>query len=238
LTAPTDRPLLTEVGFAFGDGHRRARVYVPPRVDTPARLLILFDGQNVFGDDESFSGGWQAHSAVARLPSTVHQPIVVGVDHGHEQRIDELWPRLDSLLDALRSRLLPTLRERWEIAPGPIVAGGSSLGGLAALAAHLRDRDTFGGAMCLSPSFWVEDGAIFRELPTLPPAAAARVYLDVGGRESPKMVHFAARMAGELGSRGYRREQVLWRPDARGTHHERHWRRRLPKALRFLFRKG
>ena len=51
-----------------GFPERRIRVYIPggstPVSERPA--LYLFDGQNVFGDEGSFAGGWWAHAAVER----------------------------------------------------------------------------------------------------------------------------------------------------------------------------
>lgn len=230
--------MFTDLTFAF-KGARRARVFVPPRVGQRrerAPLLLLFDGQNIFGDAGSHAGGWQAHVAVGALPGTVDAPIVVAVDNGGHSRIEELWLGLDGLLDAIRGELLPAVRAGWDVRPGPVAIGGASMGGLAALAAHFRDPDTFGAAICMSPSFWFENGAIFREVPARP-TQAARVYLDVGLRESPQMVAGAQRMVGHLQAHGYDATRLLWRPDARGTHRERHWERRLPRALRFVFRR-
>ena len=224
---------LTHLSFLLHRQPRRARVYVPPRAST--RLLVLFDGQNIFGDEGSFAGGWHADEAVSRLPGTVDRPIVVALDHGHHHRNRELWTDLDAVLDLVIHQLLPAVRERWAL-QGPVVLGGASLGGLAALAGHLRHPGIFGGALCISPSFWYHHGAIFRELPAAPPPDA-RIYVDVGKREGSLMYPLALRMVEELRHRGYGDHQLLWRPDERGRHHEKHWRRRLPKALKFLFRK-
>ncbi|MDB4963632.1 MAG: hypothetical protein JWP01_3631 [Myxococcales bacterium] len=74
-----------------------------------------------------------------------------------------------------------------------------------------------------------------------PVPARSRIYLDIGAREGegrmlPIVERFAARLRargwGEPAERGARR--VMMRPDARGRHDERAWRRRFPKALRFV----
>jgi predicted alpha/beta superfamily hydrolase len=113
--------------------------------------------------------------------------------------------------------------------------GGSSLGGLAAFLAHLRDPQLWDRALVMSPSLWVGRGAPFRELQTRPIPQSSRIYLDVGRRERGAMPVLAERLAGELASRGYGPTDLLWNPDDHGTHHESHWQRRLPDALRFLF---
>lgn len=235
---------------ALGGG-RRVRAYVPrgrhPNVPRP--VLWLFDGQNVFHDDGSFAGGWHVHEAVDRLVpgERTIAPIVVGIDHGGVDRIHELGPfkmgdkggRTDALLDWVVGTVVPLVRSRFPVVHGPVggVVGGSSMGGLAAIYAHHRHPDVFGGALCLSPSFWFAGGAILRHVAEKPRPSISRVYLDCGTREGGgRMLPLVERMAGILAERGYPPEQLMLRADKRGIHNERHWRRRLPKALRFMFR--
>lgn len=231
---------------------RSVRVYAPYDSDpTRARpALFLFDGQNVFGDHGSFAGGWHADTAVDKLTArTVQAPLVVGIDHGHQHRLAELSAfavggapgRADAFLDWVTTEVVALVRREYAVLPGATGAciGGSSLGGLAALYAHFRHPDLFGGALCLSPSFWVGRGAIFRHVARRPTPPFSRVYLDAGALEGRGSVAAQAeRMHRELAARGYPDGQLMWRPDKRGLHRETHWRRRLPKALRFMFRVG
>src|SRR5688572_10441497 len=48
---------------------RVVRVFVPSGIRKNQRrpVLYMFDGQNVFGDEGSFAGGWHADQAVAAL---------------------------------------------------------------------------------------------------------------------------------------------------------------------------
>jgi hypothetical protein len=52
------------------------------------------------------------------------------------------------------------------------------------------------------------------------------------------MLPVVREMAKLLEHQGYSAAQLKFRPDARGQHNERAWRRRLPAALRFMFRRG
>lgn len=230
--------MLATLLLSYDDHPRRIRVHVPERVDRPAPLLVLFDGQNVFGDEGSYAGGWHADAATDQLPSTIRRPILVGVDHGGVHRIQELWQDLDRFLAFVKHQVLPAVRTRWATDPTQTVIGGSSMGGLAAFAANLRDAATFGSALVMSPSLWVDKGAVFREMRHRPVPRPSRIYLDVGQRERGVMPELAARLARELDHRGYDKQDLLWRPDRLGTHQERHWQRRLPKALKFLFRRS
>ena len=50
------------------------------------------------------------------------------------------------------------------------------------------------------------------------------------------MVHEAQQVASILEER-LDASRLMWRPDRRGKHREPDWKRRLPKALRFLLRR-
>lgn len=229
---------------------RCVRVYLP-RVYTPEQAsfaLYMFDGQNVFDDYPSFSGGWHIHEAVERLARAGRPlPVVIGIDHGGPGRNLELSPfdfgdeggRAPLLLDWVTGSLMPALQAELNLIPGPFGAliGGSSMGGLCALWSHFHYPHAFGGAMVMSPSFWVADQAIFTDLADLPTPEVSRIYLDAGAREDRgRVLPVVAAMAAHLAGRGYDDDSLLWRPDAKGGHNEASWRRRLPKALRFLYR--
>ena len=244
---------LTDLGaFAIPHiGPRRVRLYRPAvkRIDRPRPVLVLFDGQNAFGDEGSFAGGWHAHRAVDRLvPKRVCvAPWVVAVDHGNGHRIDELGPwKSDAhggltpyLADWLADDLMPHLRARLPVLEGALggVVGGSSMGGLAALWTHFARPDAFGGAIAMSPSLWFGGRRIFDDLRARETPRFSRIYLDCGVNEGRGHMHpMVHAMALEIASRGYHVRQLAFISDKRGAHSERAWRRRLPKALDFMFR--
>jgi predicted alpha/beta superfamily hydrolase len=228
---------------------RHVRVYVPRGYASagPHPVLVLFDGQNVFHDEPSFAGGWHAHDAVERVARGRRvAPVVVGIDHGGVHRLAELSPfdteafagRADALIEWVAGAVVPALASRLHLARGPqgVVIGGSSMGGLAALYAHFRRPEVFGGALCMSPSLFVGRGRIFDYVAAQPVPWTSRVYLDCGAREGRgRMLVLAVEMARLLERRGYGNDRLMFRPDKRGRHGERDWRRRLPKALRFMF---
>jgi predicted alpha/beta superfamily hydrolase len=237
---------------------RRVRAYVP-RTPTGRRrpALVLFDGQNVFGDEGSYAGGWHVHGAVDRLAARgpIVAPVVIAVDHGAEERIDELAPwsdgkrggRADALLDLVVGKVLPAAHAKLPLidAKGAHVIGGSSMGGLAAVYAHLARPDTFYGALAMSPSLWFARARILEHVANCPLPPRSRFYIDGGAREMKGVLLATCHaLAGVLRARGWvdgtsrapQADRTFWlRPDAKGTHAESHWRRRLPRALRFLF---
>jgi enterochelin esterase-like enzyme len=222
---------------------RPVRAYVPSGVDDtrPRALLVLLDGQNVFSDHGSFAGGWHAQDAVDHLvATTVVAPIIVAVDNGGTHRLTELGRDARLFAHALAHDLLPQLTATFALrGPAGRVIGGASLGGLTALYTAFDHPEAFGGALAMSPSLWFGRRCLPRRLAhgevTVPPGV--RVYLDAGARERGRMFADAADLATWLRRHGLPPADLLWRPDQRGAHHEKHWRRRLPKALRFLFRR-
>jgi enterochelin esterase-like enzyme len=258
---PDDAPLAADwqpgrvhlLGPLAVPGHapRLVRVYLPSTFtpDAPRFGLYMFDGQNVFDDHPSFSGGWYLHEAVEKLARSKRPaPVVVGIDHGGSKRIDELSPfaaqggvasGLDGLLAWMTESLMPRLGAELPLIGGAVgaVVGGSSMGGLAAFYAHFRKPRSFGGALVMSPSFWVKDGEILRWVRAQPNPELSRIYLDCGVREGKGTVlPQVAAMTAHLATRGYDPDHLMFRADARGAHSEASWRRRLPRALRFFYR--
>lgn len=225
---------------------RFVRVFVPDERARGAPALFMFDGQNVFHDAPSFSGGWYAHHAVGALSGAGQRaPVIIAIDHGGPGRIHELSPfrsrdtrgELDGLLRWLRRDLVPLVRRRFSTsgqAEDNVIAG-ASMGGLAATYALLKHPDLFGAAIAMSPSFWIADGALLKWASSRRLGEAQRLYLDAGGDEGPyTVVEHVEWLAGHLRQHGAgERLQVVIDPEA--THTEPAWRARLPGALRHVF---
>lgn len=235
-----------------GFAPRALRAFVPPEYDdrAPTAALFVFDGQDVF-DDTAQKTGWQLHRALDGLDRRrSHVPIVIAIPHGGDwhRREAELtpWPiegrggRAWAFLDWVVAEVVPAARRAFHLHPGPIGAalGGASWGALTALIGHFRHPGEFGGVLGLSPACWVGDFAIFDWLARQPTPPFSRVYLDCGALEAEgRMLPPAVALADQLRRRGYDRRQLWFRSDPRGDHTERDWRRRLPRALRFMYRK-
>ncbi|APR77079.1 putative alpha-dextrin endo-1, 6-alpha-glucosidase [Minicystis rosea] len=227
---------------------RRVRVFVPPRQGSaPSPVLYMFDGQNIYDDEPSYSGGWYLHRTARSIWKRYGRaPVIVGIDHGGEARVDELtpWPGerggggTDALVDWMIGSLMPRIREDFRVAedPAQVGIGGSSMGGLGALYAHFRNPERFGLVLSMSPSLWVGRGHIFAHITTKSKPWTSRIYLDAGALEAGgRMLESARRLAAELRARGWDDGSLRFVEAKRGTHSEKHWRRRAPGALEFLF---
>lgn len=236
-----------------GFSSRRAHVYVPgddvPLHERP--VLYLFDGQNCWTDWGSHSGGWFAHEAAQQLVGDprFRAPVVVGLEHGGDRRIDELSPwewmpgrggGAEHFFDWVVHQFMPHVQSAFGLTGGPLhtVVGGSSMGGLAALWSHYRYPEAIGGAIAMSPAFAVGSRALFPFVEGRDKPLISRVYIDAGGREGGgRLLAVAEEMHHVLERKGYPEGGLWWRPDAEAGHNEQAWRSRLPDALRFMFRR-
>jgi predicted alpha/beta superfamily hydrolase len=235
-----------------GFGARSLTLYLPPGYDQSTQrypVAYFFDAQNLFGDAGSYSGGWHLHDALdKRATAGKPVPVVVAIPHGGVARADELSPwkagragggRGNAFLDWVTGPLVRMVDEDVRVLPGPAgrLLAGSSLGGLMALYGFFRHPDVFGGALAMSPSLWVGNGALQRYVAQQGLPWTRRVYLDSGGREAGgHALRQAEHFAGQLTAKGFVADHdLMWRPDKSGSHNERAWSRRLPKALKFLY---
>jgi dienelactone hydrolase len=149
----------------------------------------------------------------------------------------------DRMADFLADALLPAIRARVPIAanPGRVGVIGYSFGANMALYAGLRRSDAFGLAAALSPYphyLGPQVGHLMAERRRLP---CRRLYIDCGWWIAPKMrvpdsVDFNKWLMGIARAR-CERGRFLGRVVPRAFHTEASWRRRLPTALRFLYRR-
>ncbi|MBC7545197.1 MAG: alpha/beta hydrolase [Candidatus Sericytochromatia bacterium] len=251
LEIPTGRfvqaPSVALPGFTH---HYPLTIYVPPGYDDDRQyypVAYMLDGQNLFGDVGSYAGGWHVHEVLdKRAAQGKTVPLVVGIHNGGLSRMSDFSPwdiqhnkgRGEAFLTAVVDVILPLIQTEWRVLQGPqhTMLGGSSLGGLMALFGFFRFPEIFGRVLSMSPSVWVGDGEILRYAADLPHTDGARVYVDAGGREGRTMSGGLA-MTALLTAKGYvDKQDMMWRPDARGAHNEPTWRRRLPKAMTYLYK--
>lgn len=235
---------MPQLGYA-----RRLRIYLPPDYAQGARrypVVYMFDGQNLFDAATSYAGEWgvdEAMDVVAREEG--FSAIVVGIDHGGEQRFNELIPYWNvrflpnmgaAFVDDVVRAVKPFVDANYRTlsAREHTAIMGSSLGGLSADYAIHRYPDVFGKAGVFSPSYWVSDEpfAIARRTP-LP--AGSRVYLYTGGREGDESVPQLEAMASILRGHPGGSEAVALHVAAEAEHNETAWRAEFPHAVRWLF---
>lgn len=227
-------------------GRRRVRAFLPDG-GPPDAVAYCWDGQNLFGDGEELEG-WHLDEILAeRSAEGSFAPMVVAIDHGGRYRLGDYcpWPnrrfrgggRAGALLDWVVGELKPSVDRA--VGPCPrerTIVLGSSMGGLLSLFAWLRHPDVFGRAVAMSPSLWLDAPSLFETIQSFEPSPpGARVWMDIGKRESSKWSRKLFTAVGEaLVARGLPRDRLALVVDPNGRHQEASWRRRLPDALDFV----
>jgi predicted alpha/beta superfamily hydrolase len=142
------------------------------------------------------------------------------------------WEYVGDGLDGHAGRVVAAVEDATE----PIGVGGSSFGAYASLYAWALHPARFTRVLAMSPALWVRRDRLFDAAAAAEVAPGPRVWIDVGGRESPS--HQAeyeqgyAQMRALLVEKGC---EVGGYRDPEAIHHESAWAQRLPEALRFLY---
>lgn len=202
---------------------RTLRVWLPPGYSEPENLdrrypvLYLNDGQNLFDAETATFGSreWRADETATGLirDSLVRPLIIVGIDHGgRRERAREYLPYPDDSLDPpepdpqgrlygafLESEVIPFVERHYRVLPEKEnrALGGSSYGALVSLYVAQSRPHLVGGLLLESPSLYVDDSRILRELDSRS-VGVDRVYLGWGrtrpaARAAPKTTRSTGR---------------------------------------------
>ncbi|EJN60873.1 hypothetical protein HSB1_14760 [Halogranum salarium B-1] len=235
----TDRHLLVSLPPSYTDSDRSYPV------------VYMHDGQNLFDEATSNSGEWCVDETMARLSDEGREAIVVGIPHGGDARGDEYTPYpheeygggdADQYLQFLFETVKPLVDETFQTHPGREATGlvGSSLGGVVSLYGFFEYGAKVGFAGVMSPAFWWPGEPMF-EYVADQSRTDGRLYVDVGGQESPDnpelneaYVRDAERMAEQLREQGFTDDRLRFVVDDDARHHESEWAERFPDTMRFL----
>jgi predicted alpha/beta superfamily hydrolase len=241
---------------------RKLRVWVPPgyeAADNATRgypVFYLNDGQNLFDSATAYTGvDWAVDDTADRLirDTAVPSLIIVGIDNAQTGRMKEylpyrcfqppiLRPQGKRYPEFLIHEVMPYIRERYRIAPGPenTALGGSSLGALISLYTVLERPGIFGRLLLESPSLYISQRRILkssrdsRQWPE-------KVYVAIGTREAGReekdrqVVEDVREFERILRRAGLGDDRLRVRIAEGATHSEREWATRFPEALTFLF---
>jgi predicted alpha/beta superfamily hydrolase len=229
---------------------RRVSVLLPWNYEQTNRhypVLYLQDGQNLFEPDAPF-GTWGLDKQLAAMAGKGQGDfILVAIDHGGKDRIQEFLP-YDSpkwgdgmgreYARFLAETLKPYIDNHFRTLPDRehTGIGGSSMGGLISIYAGVLYPQVYSRFMIFSPSLWVSE-RIYREPMRFHNLSPTRIYLYAGGKESATMAPGAIRFKDIIEKRGFTPGTVHFRLeiDPNGQHNEARWGREFPKAAAWLF---
>nr|HEX4316463.1 alpha/beta hydrolase-fold protein [Kofleriaceae bacterium] len=191
---------LRTVDLPWG-GAIHIRVFVPPSYAEQElhRYPVLYcqDGQSVWSDGTDPFGVWHLDRVLDDLwdMGALDEIIVVSIDTG-VGRLDRLAPvpdphhgggqdsahHLRAMVEVLKPLIDREYRTRSE--REATVMLGSSMGGLFSFWAAWQHPEVFGGAICLSPSFWWGERFALDLVQKVCPSPQPVLYLDCGNAAS------------------------------------------------------
>jgi len=221
---------------------------LPPGYATSGKrypVLYMHDGQNVFDDLTSFAGEWGVDETLDSIGNHSGEMIVVAVDHGGTQRLNEYCPydmekhgtgEGDEYVDFLAKTLKPFIDKtyRTEKTKKNTFIAGSSMGGLISMYALLKYPRVFGGAGIFSPAFWVGP-KIFDDIKARGAKVNSRIYFYCGEREGETMVPDTEKAFSEM--RKVSRSRMVCVVRADGKHSEWVWKEEFPLFYLWLMEK-
>jgi len=207
-------------------------------------VVFLQDGQNLFQDKSPY-GNWHVDRKMARLAAKNNKDIIIlAVDHTHENRLAEYTPphipdRAEAFGKAyvsfLMNEIIPYVNKNYRTigdAENTII-GGSSMGGLISLYAHIAFPQVFGKGIIFSPSLWLIPDIFEWCQQNSSPIMKTMTYIYCGGRESKDMVHQVVTLYHGLESMETHLEIVL-KVNSKGEHHESFWGEEFYNSIDFL----
>lgn len=231
---------------------RRIRVLLPydyysqPRRFYP--VLYMTDGQNMT-DNKSGNISWEIDKQLAQLAKDHDQQIIiVAIDHGDEERNQELspynHPKLGvgkgiEFLRFLTRKLKPFIDTNYRTQKNRLQngIGGSSMGGLFSLYAGLMHPEIFGKLLIFSPSLWVSEKLTY-DIEHFFEPFEYKAYFYAGGNESPDMIPQIKELLNLIRRRSYgyeKRMKAQVSINKEGEHHESQWSREFGPAVQWMF---
>lgn len=231
--------------------NRKIWLYLPPDYNTTQKrypVLYMHDGQNLFDRQTAFAGEWRVDESLDSLfHAGDHGCIVVGIENGGTQRLNEYSPWVntqygggqgDAYIKFISTTLKPHIDSTYRTMPEPEFTGlmGSSMGGLITMYGGIAYPETFGKIGAFSSSFWFSQNS-YNQVTDTGVGDHSYIYMIAGNQEGPNQVRDMEKMAETLTSAGCDASRLVSIAHSDGAHSEWYWAREFPKAYQWLFEK-
>ena len=210
-------------------------------------VLYLQDAQNLF-DEEAPFGSWSIDRHLMEMSASgVGELIVICIDHGGRERIQEYSPyhhrkfgegQGKDYANFIIETLKPYVDDHYRTKPhrSDTGIGGSSMGGLISAYIGIVHPKHFSKLMILSPSFWYSDEIYFDAFKynyTLP----MRIFIYAGEKETSFMSQHINQFADAVSHGFFSSKLTTFNIviDPNGQHQEKYWGDIFPAAVKWLF---
>ncbi|WP_179336609.1 alpha/beta hydrolase [Winogradskyella ludwigii] len=205
-------------------------------------VIYMHDAQNLFDAETSYAEEWEVDEYLDTL--TDNESIIIGIEHGNEERIEELTPyqneihgggKGDSYLNFIKNTLKPHIDKTYRTQPEAkhTTIFGSSLGGLISFYAVIKYPETFGKAGVFSPSFWINP-EIFDLVKNSEIPKTSKFYFLAGTNESETMIPELEKMITLLIQKNISTYQFEVHNIKGGQHNEKLWAEHFGMAYQWL----
>jgi len=231
------------------DRNRRIWLYLPPGYNNSTDhypVIYMHDGQNLFDVITSYVGEWEVDETLNDLHDDGYEvPIVVGIDNGGAERINEYTPWFNPqygggmggfYIDFIVETLKPYIDENYRTLTDRdnTAIWGSSLGGLISYYGILKYQDVFSKAGLYSPSYWWND-SVWSFPSEVGYQEDLKVYQMTGSLEGGTMVPDTWAMHDDLLNFGITEQNISTKIVEGGQHNEQLWSEDFAEAYLWLF---
>ena len=224
-------------------------VYLPPNYKTSTKkfpVIYMHDAQNLFDAKTSYAGEWKVDEILNEIYKKTNKGfIVVGVENGGEERINEYTPwehkkygggKGDIYINFIVKTLKPYIDANYQTKPQQKHTSliGSSLGGLISYYGGLKHPSVFGKIGALSTSFWFSDEVI-KFTKENGKINNQKLYLLVGGKEGENMEIDTKKMEKLLLETGFKKRNLKTNINPEGKHNEAFWSGEFSTVISWLY---
>ena len=225
-------------------------LYLPPNYHQTKKkfpVIYMHDAQNLFDKNTSYVGEWEVDETLNKLYNESKKGfIVVGIEHGGEERINELTPwenkkygggkgvaYMKFLVNTLKPFIDSNYRTKKNRKNTTLI--GSSLGGLISYYGGLKYSKTFGKIGAISTSFWFSEIVIDFTVKH-GKLNNTRLLLLVGGKEGSGMEEDTQKIEKLLLVTGFNSKNLKTKINPTGEHNEAFWKSEYATVIKWLFK--
>jgi alpha-glucosidase len=224
-------------------------IYLPPNYEKSSKkypVIYMHDAQNLFDAATSYAGEWEVDETLNKLyKKTGKGFIVVGIENGGEERINEYTPwknekygggkgtiYMDFIVNSLKPYIDANYRTKKQQKHTGLIV--SSLGGLISYYGGLEYPKSFGKIGALSTSFWFSEEVVHftQEKGNL---KNVKLFLLVGGKEGEEMDKDTQKMEKLLLKTGFKSNNLNTKINPEGQHNEAFWRSEFLEVVSWLY---
>ncbi|MEP0355061.1 alpha/beta hydrolase-fold protein [Paraglaciecola sp.] len=233
------------------DKQRTVRLYLPPSYDNSVKsypVIYMHDGQNMFDNHTSDNGEWEVDESLNALAAVQKfEVIVVAIDHGGEERMNELSPwenkrfgiaqgqaYMDFIVEVVKVYVDNNYRTKPERLYTAIMGG--DMGGLSSHYALHAYPDVFSKAGIFSPAYWYSQD-VFAHTKLKKAKLDSRLFILYSDKEGDGMIADTDRMSRQLKSQGHPRDNFKFKRVKSGEQREALWKSQFAEAVMWLFQK-